>query len=143
MAFKKFDYAGFRIRLLAWIIDFLIIAFIWWILLELLSFIDIWVYSVIEYHMEYKFIYTFVLFSRPYYAFFESSSFQWTLWKLLFWIKVVDIKWEKIPFLRSTGRHFSKILSTLFLFFWFIVIAFDSKKQWLHDTITWCLVIKK
>ncbi|MGH9316538.1 MAG: RDD family protein, partial [Thermoanaerobaculia bacterium] len=43
---------------------------------------------------------------------------------------------------RATGRHFSKILSTLILFIGFLMVAFSEKKQGLHDRIAETLVVR-
>jgi len=78
-----------------------------------------------------------------YYAGMESSSKQATVGKLALGMKVTDLKGEKISFLRASVRHFSKILSVLLLFIGFIMIAFTSKKQGLHDMIAGTVIVNK
>lgn len=78
-----------------------------------------------------------------YYAGMESSSKQATLGKSLLGMKVTDLHGEKISFMRATVRFFSKILSTLLLFIGFLMIAFTEKKQGLHDLIASTLIVNK
>ncbi|WP_084151598.1 RDD family protein [Thiomicrorhabdus sp. Milos-T2] len=78
-----------------------------------------------------------------YYAGMESSSKQATYGKSLLGMKVTDLHGERISFLRASVRYFSKILSVLILFIGFIMIAFTSKKQGLHDMIASTLVVNK
>lgn len=78
-----------------------------------------------------------------YYAGMESSSKQGTFGKSLLGMKVTDSNGERISFFRASVRYFSKILSVLILFIGFIMIAFTSKKQGLHDMIAGTLVVNK
>ena len=78
-----------------------------------------------------------------YYAGMESSANQGTLGKMAVGIKVTDLNGERISFARATGRYFSKIISALIIAIGFIMVAFTSKKQGLHDMIAETLVIKK
>jgi uncharacterized RDD family membrane protein YckC len=48
-----------------------------------------------------------------YEAFMESSSYQATLGKMIFGLKVTDLNGNRICFSRATGRHFAKILSAM------------------------------
>jgi uncharacterized RDD family membrane protein YckC len=75
-----------------------------------------------------------------YYAGMESSSRQSTLGKSLMGMFVTDLNGQRISFLRATGRHFAKILSALLLFIGFIMVAFDARKQGLHDKLAGTLV---
>jgi uncharacterized RDD family membrane protein YckC len=76
-----------------------------------------------------------------YYAIMESSGRQATLGKIAVRIKVVDRRGGRISFARATGRHFAKLLSTLALFIGYLMAAFTSRKQALHDMIAGCLVV--
>jgi len=78
-----------------------------------------------------------------YYAGFESSSFKATPGKLVLGMEVTDLNGQRISFLRATGRYFAKIISGLILFIGFIMAAFTEKKQALHDIIAGCLVVNK
>jgi predicted Zn finger-like uncharacterized protein len=78
-----------------------------------------------------------------YYATMESSVKQGTLGKLALKIKVTDLSGNQISFARATIRHFGKIISTILLFIGFLMIAFTSRKQALHDMMAGCLVVKR
>jgi hypothetical protein len=45
----------------------------------------------------------------------ESSSYQATLGKMIFGMKVTDLNGNRISFERATGRHFAKWLSAMLL----------------------------
>jgi uncharacterized RDD family membrane protein YckC/ribosomal protein L40E len=78
-----------------------------------------------------------------YYAFMESSERQATLGKIAVRIKVVDRQGMRISFLRATGRHFAKLLSTLTLFIGYLMASFTSRRQALHDMVADCLVVNR
>jgi uncharacterized RDD family membrane protein YckC len=77
-----------------------------------------------------------------YYAFMESSSYQATVGKRILSLKVIGMSRERISFGRATGRYFGKILSAMILHIGFIMAAFTEKKQALHDILASCLVIR-
>jgi len=77
-----------------------------------------------------------------YAAIMESSSKQATLGKMALGMKVTDEAGQRISFGRATGRHFSKILSGMLLCIGFIMVAFDQRKQGLHDKIAGTLVVR-
>ena len=81
------------------------------------------------------------LFFWLYYAFMESSAKQATLGKMAMGIKVVDEKGQRISFARATGRTFSKIISYTILYFGFFMAAFTKKRQALHDFIATTYVV--
>jgi uncharacterized RDD family membrane protein YckC len=72
----------------------------------------------------------------------ESSKYQATLGKRVLGIRVTDLFGRRIDFLRATGRHFSKIVSALLLLMGYVMAAFTSRKQALHDVIASCLVVR-
>ena len=78
-----------------------------------------------------------------YFSLMESSSKQGTLGKIALGIKVTDLSGNAISFGRATGRHFSKIISTIILLVGYLMVAFTSKKQGLHDMIAGCLVVNR
>lgn len=77
-----------------------------------------------------------------YFALLESSVWQGTIGKHLLGLKVTDMAGNRISFGRATGRYFSKIISAIILFIGFIMVAFTEKKQGLHDLIAKTLVWK-
>jgi uncharacterized RDD family membrane protein YckC len=79
-----------------------------------------------------------------YYAWMESSEHQATLGKMALGLIVTDLNDQRISFARSTGRFFSKIITGLIpLFIGWIMAGFTEKKQALHDMIASTLVLRK
>ena len=81
-----------------------------------------------------------VVASWLYGALMESSSYQATLGKMIFSMKVTDLHGNRIDFARATGRHFAKWLSGLALCIGFIMVGFTERKQGLHDMLAGTLV---
>jgi uncharacterized RDD family membrane protein YckC len=77
-----------------------------------------------------------------YEAFMESSSYQATVGKMIFGMKVTDLNGNRISFERATGRHFAKWLSGMFLCVGFIMVGLTERKQGLHDLLAGTLVRK-
>lgn len=75
-----------------------------------------------------------------YEAFMESSSYQATLGKMIFGMKVTDLNGNRISFERATGRHFAKWLSGVILCIGYIMVGFTERKQGLHDLLAGTLV---
>jgi Predicted membrane protein/domain len=84
-----------------------------------------------------------IIFFWLYFSIMESSKLQGTIGKLTLKIKVTDINGERIGFGKATGRHFSKILSTILLGIGFFMAGFTERKQGLHDIIASCLVVRR
>jgi len=76
-----------------------------------------------------------------YYALFESSRWQATPGKMVVGARVSDLAGMRISFLQATGRTFGKILSAIILCIGFIMVAFNPRKQALHDVMAGTLVI--
>ncbi len=81
--------------------------------------------------------------SWVYYAAMESSQKQATVGKMALGIKVTDLNGNQVSSSKAGGRCFGKIISGLILGIGFIMIAFTSKKQSLHDIMVGCLVVNK
>ncbi len=75
-----------------------------------------------------------------YEAFMESSSYQATLGKMIFGMKVTDLSGNRISFERATGRHFAKWLSGMILGIGYLMVGFTDRKQGLHDLLAGTLV---
>jgi uncharacterized RDD family membrane protein YckC len=75
-----------------------------------------------------------------YEAFMESSSYQATLGKMIFGMKVTDLYGNRISFERATGRHFAKWLSAMILGIGYIMVGLTDRKQGLHDLLAGTLV---
>jgi uncharacterized RDD family membrane protein YckC len=75
-----------------------------------------------------------------YEAFMLSSPYQATLGKMIFGMKVTDLYGSRISFARATGRHFAKWLSLLTICIGFIMVGLTERKQGLHDMLAGTLV---
>jgi uncharacterized RDD family membrane protein YckC len=72
-----------------------------------------------------------------------SSSVQATLGQKVCGLRVVSASdFSRISFVRGAGRFFGMILSGLILFIGFIMIAFTERKQGLHDMLAGTYVIR-
>jgi uncharacterized RDD family membrane protein YckC len=78
-----------------------------------------------------------------YYCGMESSARQATLGKMAVGVKVTDEAGNRISFGRAVGRYFAKFASTIILLIGFLMVAFTEKKQGLHDKLAGTLVVKK
>jgi uncharacterized RDD family membrane protein YckC len=83
----------------------------------------------------------FVVVPWLYFAGFESSRSQATPGKVLMSLVVTDMEGNKPSFARTTLRFFGKFISTLIIFLGFVMIGFTKKHQGLHDRIAGCLVL--
>jgi TPR repeat protein/uncharacterized RDD family membrane protein YckC len=75
-----------------------------------------------------------------YFALFESSEKQATPGKMVFGLTVTDLSGARLSFGQATGRHFSKLASSLILFIGYLMPLWTQKKQALHDIISGCLI---
>ncbi len=79
-----------------------------------------------------------------YFAGMESSLAGGTIGKRLLGLKVTDSEGRRIDFWRASARYFCKIfLSSMFFFLGYVIAAFTSKKQALHDILSGCIVLRK
>ena len=77
-----------------------------------------------------------------YFALLESSARQGTLGKQWLGLKVTDMNGDRIGFGRATGRFFSKFISGIILMIGYLMALFSEKKQALHDSIAGTLVLQ-
>jgi uncharacterized RDD family membrane protein YckC len=138
-------YAGFWKRLAAYVIDFVVISFVFVIIgfaLALMGLVDLnQEVPMEEYDNSIDLIS--ILITWGYFALMESSSKQGTLGKMALGIKVRDYDGQRISFLRATGRFFGKYLSAILLMIGFLMIAFTARKQGLHDILARTLVVNQ
>ena len=78
-----------------------------------------------------------------YYALMESSSKRATLGKMAIGIEVTDMNGGRISFGRATGRFFAKYISGAIFYIGYFMAAFTQQKQALHDILAGCLVVNK
>jgi uncharacterized RDD family membrane protein YckC len=79
-----------------------------------------------------------------YFALMESSSLKGTLGKLALGIRVYHRDQTRaLTFEEATVRYFSKILSRMTLMVGYIMCAFSSRKQSLHDFVAKSVLVVK
>ncbi len=76
-----------------------------------------------------------------YYVWPECSSWQATIGKKIFGLKVTDLNGQRIGFWRSLGRNLGMIVSTIILGIGYLMCIWTEKKQCLHDQMAGCLVV--
>lgn len=140
---ESLNYANFGQRLLAFLIDFLVL-FIVTSLVWLIFILPIPDRNILY---EYKFIVLFInpfgsLFGWLYYAIMECSRYRGTIGKIALGIAVVDDNGERISFGNATGRFFGKFLSSFLLGFGYLMILFTKKNQALHDILASTYIIR-
>ena len=126
-------YAGFWIRLLAYIIDAFILGAMTYPLMQVLVMMGIGEHSgnVMS-----------IAISWMYFAVFESSGWMASPGKKALGLIVTDEQGMRLSIGRATRRYFAKILSGLLLGLGFVMVAFTARKQGLHDKIFHTLVLK-
>jgi uncharacterized RDD family membrane protein YckC len=79
-----------------------------------------------------------------YQAYLESGEKQATWGKQALGIYVTDLQGNRLSFGRASGRYFAKIVSGMIpLGIGYIMAGFTERKQALHDMIASCLVLKR
>ncbi len=76
-----------------------------------------------------------------YFAGFEGSGLQATPGKRIFGMRVADLDGDPIGFGTATGRFLGKAVSSLIFGIGYLMAAFTSKKQALHDMIAGTVVL--
>ena len=145
---QNLDYAGFWIRVGAYIID----GILMWIAQAIIMFailggmISGEDMAAGQMPDTGKLVLTYILIMGIGVAYFvgmESSAKQATLGKLAVGIKVGKENGEKLSFGNALGRYLSKILSAITLCIGFMMVGWDKKKQGMHDKIAGTYVFKK
>jgi uncharacterized RDD family membrane protein YckC len=77
-----------------------------------------------------------------YFALMESSARGATVGKMAVGLRVVTAQGERLSFGHATGRYFAKFISAFLLGIGFLMVAFTEKKRGLHDMIAGTLVVK-
>jgi len=131
-------YGGFWIRVVAYIIDAILLSVVTGILARLMG-VNIFTTGL-------EFDPTTNLASLAigwlYFSLMESSERGATLGKMAVGLRVVTEQGQRLSFLNATGRYFAKFISAIILLIGFIMVAFTDRKRGLHDMIAGTLVIK-
>lgn len=144
-SYNEPSYAGFWIRVLAYLIDTLLISIVFCPLGFGLGLIGV-AGEVDENSPAWAGINVLlngisILAGWLYFALTESSSWQATVGKRLLKLKVTDMYGQRISFGKATGRYFGQILSGMICGIGYIMVAFTEKKQGLHDMLAGTLVV--
>ncbi len=150
----KLDFAGFGLRLGAYLVDIVPIVII-------LTCVVYYVYGIIPYGPSGRMVeidgvmmneaaiaksiirYASFLLWIIYCCIMEASSFQGTFGKVFLDIKVTDETGNQLTFTKSLIRNATKILSYIIIALGFIWVLFDKERRGWHDMIAKTYVIKK
>jgi uncharacterized RDD family membrane protein YckC len=132
-------YGGFWIRVVAYIIDGILLTIVCGVVDRLLG-INI-LTSDWDHYDPMANVISLVI-GWLYFALLESSERGATVGKMVMGLRVVTSDGQRLSFMNATGRYFAKILSAIILCIGFIMVAFTDKKRGLHDIIAGTLVIK-
>jgi uncharacterized RDD family membrane protein YckC len=160
IASRGFSYAGFWLRVVASLIDAVIMGFAGGILFVPLFFLTglgAHINSLAERHgqpdpafvvgligMILVFATLSMLIQWLYHAYLESGEKQGTWGKQALGLYVTDLMGNPITFGRASGRFFAKVVTGMIpLGIGYIMAGFTERKQALHDMIASCLVLRR
>lgn len=152
-------YAGFWMRFAAYLIDSIILSFVFYVPMALFMFIGnpsgfihdmttdgrnamdaepIWVQVMI-----FLWAITVLL---TYFPCMESSEKQGTFGKMALGIIVTDLHGQRISYMHALGRTLGKLITNLtccLFYIGYLMVGFTAKKQALHDMIAGTLVVRR
>jgi len=131
-------YAGFWLRLAAYLIDLMLLAVVQSVLAAAVIFMDPGDLRAFLNITPVGYALTWA-----YFALFESSPLRGTIGKHAVGIYVSDADGDPISFRRASARFWLKTLSSLVLMIGWIMAAFTPRKQALHDILARTLVLRK
>lgn len=120
------NYSTILRRLLAMIIDAIILGLIYLILL-VLPFVNNFLYALI---------------ALIYHVVFETSSMRGTPGKYWLKISVVNENGDNLTVKQALVRHFAAYISGMFLGLGYVISLFNDRKQTFHDMVAKTAVIK-
>jgi len=133
---RTLNYAGFWIRVVATLIDSVVIYAVIFALMAIFGlgggFTDPSAFDMTTFAVVYAVVFVGVI---GYFIGMESSAKQATLGKMAVGIKVGDEQGNRISVGKAAGRFFGKILSQLILYIGYMMAGWDPKKQALHDKL--------
>ena len=154
---KPLNYAGFWIRFVAFIIDWLLLNFLTFILIvPILGMIGFATFGIAEItNMEPEELGLAILaVAAPlsianiimywlYFALQQSSSWQATIGKRAVGVIVTDLNGERLTFTTASVRYLGRVISNMTMLIGYIIAGFTQKKQALHDMIAGTYVVYK
>lgn len=141
-----FVYAGFGVRLLAWLLDLLIATFIAIVASFLAGIVlglgmVIWRWNIGGATQLVGWVVALPV-SWLYHAILMSSRHQTTWGGMATGIVVVDMQGARISFMRATVRWVVSLFSSLIAGIGYLLMLFNDEHQTLHDMVAGTLVIK-
>ena len=117
--------AGFWIRLVAMIIDSIIVGVVYFGITIAMLAIEMWALASI----------LGLFWSIGYYIYFPSSNMMATPGKALLGLKITDDSGNQISGGKALLRYVGYIISALTLYIGFIIVGFTENKRGLHDMV--------
>lgn len=159
ISMPRVEYAGFWLRLVALVIDNVILGLGFFLIVIPLIFLTGFRRFLDEFHPGealndtgiFMLIVFFFLaatgalvFTWVYHALMECSEWQATVGKKALGLVVTDMAGQRVSFGRATGRHFGKMITNMIpAFIGYVMAGFTEKKQALHDMLAGCLVLRR
>lgn len=151
--FIELPYAGFFSRLIAFILDWLLVSFVFSLFLVFIMPAGFAAEGpeFMRYDEEYirnmtdaigSWIYLFFLIWLVYNALMQANNWQATLGKRAVGIIVTDMEGERPGIGKAFLRELIKLISLIVFIFILLLAAFTSRRQALHDMIAGTLVLK-
>jgi uncharacterized RDD family membrane protein YckC len=141
-------YAGFWLRTAAFLIDNIILGFVFTIVMASrpAAFIENFDMNAMPFkaipHFTPLGIVVVYLIVWIYFTFFEASAWQATPGKRILQIYVTDLGGRRLTLARAALRNIARLLSGIVLVGYFLA-GFTEKKQALHDILASCLVLRR
>jgi uncharacterized RDD family membrane protein YckC len=140
-------YGGFWIRLMAYLIDGIMLNVVFWVVALVIGVkpipTDPATMNSPDMMLEMgKFEVAALVLTWLYFALMESSPRGATVGKMVCGLRVVDQQGNRISFARATGRFFAKFISGMILLIGYLMVAFTDRKRGLHDIMAGTLVVK-
>ncbi|WP_078578311.1 RDD family protein [Salipaludibacillus agaradhaerens] len=132
----NYRHAGFWVRLGSYVIDSLLVFMPFW-LAGVLVFDTTEIQQVPALYIPYVFISTLYFIAMP------LTSYQATLGKVVFGLKITNGHYTKLSIGQAIGRYFAQMLSYVLLFAGFIMIGLTKNKTGLHDKLAKTYVVYK
>ncbi len=155
-------YAGFWLRFVAFIIDYIVVYILQaFLIIPILGMLGISFFATDGFNFnnmdEEEMIATAIAFFSAvstvallgfliqvlYYTIMEASKYQATLGKMALGLVVTDMNGKPLDFVKALLRNLGKIISSILLMIGYIMAGLTDKKQALHDMIAGALVVKK
>jgi uncharacterized RDD family membrane protein YckC len=129
-------YAGFWLRFLASVIDSVILSIVFALVSTGFGFL------VSDEDLAFIPTIISIIIAIAYFTILESGRKSATFGKSIVGLKVLDVNYQHISFLRALGRYAAKIPSMIIFMIGFLMAGFTAKKQGLHDILSGCVVIR-